>query len=72
MAITFGVVALIPTPSGRMRWAWIPAGVLFILGVIFFGIAVASFKYIWPAAIIVAGLYILYRALFKQESLQGE
>lgn len=72
MALTFGVVALIPTPSGRMRWAWIPAGVLFVMGVIFFGIAVASFKYIWPAGIIVAGLYILYRTLVKQERIQSE
>lgn len=72
MALTFGAVALIPTPTGDMRWAWIPAGVLFIIGVIFFGTAVSFMKYIWPAAIIVAGLYILYRTLFKQGDIQSE
>jgi len=72
LALTFGVLALIPTPSGRMRWAWIPAGVMFVMSVVFFGVAVAAFKYIWPVAIIVVGLYILYRALFRQRQLQNE
>jgi hypothetical protein len=72
MAATFGAVALLPSPSGNMRWAWIPAGVLFILGVVFFGIAVAAFKYIWPAAIILAGLFILYRTFMRSEPIAGE
>ena len=72
LALTFGALTLIPTPSGRMRWALIPAGVMFVMGVIFFGVAVAAFKYIWPAAIIVVGLYILFRTLFRQNPLQGE
>ena len=72
IAATFGVLSLLPTPSGRMRWAWIPAGVMFVMGAIFLGIALAAFKYIWPAAIIAVGLYILYRALFKREPLRSE
>jgi hypothetical protein len=69
LALTFGVLALLPLPSGRMRWALIPAGILFLMAVIFFGIAVEAFKYIWPAGIILVGLYVLYRTLFKQKQV---
>jgi hypothetical protein len=67
LASTFAALALLPSPSGRMRWALIPAGILSVMALIFFGIAVEAFQYIWPAGIILVGLYILYRTLFKEK-----
>jgi len=63
MGVTFGLVALIPTPQGRMRWAWIPAGVLFLMGLVFSIGAGPLFGYAWPIALILGGLYLIYRTL---------
>jgi hypothetical protein len=72
LALTFGAIALLPTPYGRMKWAWIPASILFVIGLIIFSAAVSAFKYLWPAGVILVGLYILYRALFGRKKDQGE
>lgn len=66
LALTFAAIALLPTPYGRMKWAWIPASILLLIGIIIFSVAVSAFTYLLPAGVIVVGLYILYRALFKQ------
>jgi hypothetical protein len=66
LALTFGVIAMLPTPYGRMKWAWIPAGILLITGLIIFSVSASAMAYVWPAGVIIVGIYILYRALFKQ------
>jgi hypothetical protein len=66
IALTFGVLALLPSPTGRMKWALIPGGVMLVMSVIFFAVAVEGFKFIWPAGIILIGLYVLYRAFFQR------
>jgi hypothetical protein len=72
LAATFGIIAVLPTPYGRMKWAWIPAGIMFLIGAIIFSAAVSAFKYLWPVAVIAFGLYILYRAVFRQGKDQGK
>ena len=62
MGLTFALVYIIPTPAGRMHWAAIPAGIFLVLGLITAADTVTVFKYIWPAAIILVGLVLLYRA----------
>lgn len=61
LAATFGLVYLLPTPSGRMRWAAYPAAALGLLGVILVSADLARF--IWPSALILAGLFLLYRTI---------
>jgi len=68
LALTFGLLAVLPTPTGRMKWAWIPAGILFVISLIAFPIAVS--RYVWPVAIIAIGLWILYRAMFRRSKIQ--
>jgi len=46
-----------------MRWAWIPAGVLFLMGLVFSIGAGPLFGYAWPIALILGGLYLIYRTL---------
>ena len=71
LASTFGAIAILPTPYGRMKWAWIPASIFFVISLILFSVAVSGFQYVWPAGIIVIGLVILYRALFRRSKAQG-
>jgi hypothetical protein len=62
MGVTFAVVALLPTPQGRMHWAFIPAGVLFVMGVAIGFSFEVMLGYIWPAALILGGLFLLFRS----------
>jgi hypothetical protein len=59
LGITFLLVALLPAPINR-SWAVIPAAALLVLGVLlgtpFKGLA----DYIWPAALFIAGVYLIY------------
>jgi len=66
MTLTFVVLALLPMPQGRMTWAYIPAAVFFVIGIIILGAATESLVYILPGVIIAVGLFILLRALFKR------
>jgi hypothetical protein len=63
MGLTFALVAALPNPQGEMRWAWIPAGILLLMGVLFMAAAGDLLKYLWPAGLILAGLFLLYRSL---------
>ncbi len=68
LGVTFGIVALLPTPDGRMTWAWIPAGILGAMGILI-ALAMGSLlNYVWPVALIIAGLYILIRGFVLRKS----
>jgi hypothetical protein len=52
------LLAVVPTDEGRMRWPIIPAGVLGVL----VGIgAEGALNYVWPAALVGGGLYLILR-----------
>ena len=61
LGLTFGLLSLLPTPEGRMKWALIPAAVLLVMGLLITAAATAVLKYIWPAALILVGLYVILR-----------
>jgi hypothetical protein len=63
LGLTFAMIALIPTSHGRLFWAFIPAGVLIIIGLLISTPTINLINYIWPAALIVLGAYILIRNL---------
>jgi hypothetical protein len=63
LALTFGLVYLLPTPHGQMTWALIPAAVLFVLGLIVVLATSSVFQYLWPLALILVGGYLVLRAL---------
>jgi len=66
IGLTFAVLALVPTPQGQMRWAWIPAGILVLMGLLFSLAAEELIGYIWPLGLIAAGLLFLYRAFVSR------
>lgn len=62
LAATFGVLAALTTPEGRMRWPLIPAAILALVGVLVAAEVAAVLNYVWPAVLILAGLYLILRA----------
>jgi hypothetical protein len=61
LALTFGLVAVLPAPGGPMRWALIPGGILLVLAIL---LAVAAGDYInivIPVALIAVGIFLLLR-----------
>lgn len=62
LALTFGLVYLLPMPGGhRMTWALIPATVLLVLAGVVSLATTGIASFIWPAILILAGVYLLYR-----------
>jgi len=66
LGITFGVLALIPTQSGRMGWAWIPAVALILMGAFIIGAAEQAILYIGPLALIVGGVFLILRTFLRR------
>lgn len=63
MGLTFFVVGLIPTPGGQMRWAFIPAVILTVMGFLILAIENESGAIFAAAALILVGVYQIYRSL---------
>ena len=61
LGLTCTLLALIPTPQGSLRWAWIPAGVLILMGLLFLAATGQMMGLIWPLALIVVGGYLVLR-----------
>jgi hypothetical protein len=61
LGLTFALLALLPTPEGRLTWAIIPAIVLLVMGALITAAAAQLIDYVWPVALVVGGLYLLYR-----------
>jgi len=67
LGLTFVLVALAPSPQGQMRWAWIPAGILLLMGLLISAAAGELIQFVFPTALIVFGLYLVYRAFFSRK-----
>jgi hypothetical protein len=63
LGLTFVMVYLAPTPRGNMTWALYPAAVLMLLGVIAGATTRYAVNLAWPAILILAGIYLVYRGL---------
>jgi hypothetical protein len=62
LGLTFALVALLPSERAQMRWAWIPAGVLLVMGLFISAKAASLIGYIGPVVLILAGLFFILRA----------
>jgi uncharacterized membrane protein HdeD (DUF308 family) len=61
LGITFAILTILPVSGGKMKWAWIPAGILALMGLLFGAFSGDLAVYIWPAALIIAGLFMIIR-----------
>jgi len=67
LGLTFGLLSLLPTPEGRMKWALIPAAVLMVMGLLITAAATALLGYLWPVALILVGLYFIFRTFASRQ-----
>ncbi len=63
LGLTFAIVALVPSPQGSMKWAYIPAGILGGIGLLILITSTAVIGYLWAVGLIVIGVFLLLRAL---------
>ncbi|MBN1954527.1 MAG: hypothetical protein JW900_05685 [Anaerolineae bacterium] len=61
LGLTFGLLYLLPTTEGRMRWALIPAAVLVVLGLLLAAAFESALGLVWPIVLILLGLYLVGR-----------
>jgi hypothetical protein len=66
LALTFILVALLPTPYGQMRWAWIPAGILGVIGILILMSQEYLINYIWPSILILLGAILVIRSFVRK------
>lgn len=66
IGLTFAMVAVTPTPEGRNVWAWIPAGILSLIGLLILAETELLIGYIWPVVLILLGLVLVYRAFIHR------
>jgi len=68
IGLTFALIALLPNQGGQLKWAWIPAGIMLFMGLIFVAAAGEIVGYIWPLALIFGGGYLILRTFFPHHS----
>lgn len=67
MALTFGLVALLPNGGTRLNWAYIPAGVLLVMGLSFLFSVGSWFRYLLPGGLIVVGIVLIALTVFRRK-----
>lgn len=65
LALTFGLVYILPKPAGKLKWALYPAGILLLLGLFMMLGATNLLGYIGPLVLLILGGYVIYRAIRK-------
>lgn len=67
MAGTFVLVALQATEKERYTWAYIPAGILGLMGAIFLFAEVDAFRMVGPIILVLVGAYLIFRTMRGRE-----
>ncbi len=67
LGATFLVLALLPNTRADLRWAFIPALVMIVLGLFVAASLDSVINYIWPVALIGGGLYMLLRGVSHRQ-----
>jgi len=64
IGLTFALLGLIPNTGANLRWAFIPAGILILFGLVLSMAATGAINYIWPVLLILAGIFLILRNFF--------
>ena len=62
LGLTFAALALLPNPIGQMRWAFIPAVILIVIGIVMAAVQFPVLSVVFALALIVVGIFFLFRA----------
>jgi hypothetical protein len=63
LGLTFLLLALLPNHGRELRWAWIPGGVLLLMGLLIGTPFVGLIGSLWPLALIAGGVVLVWRFL---------
>lgn len=67
LGLTFAILGVLPTyrmeEEPRLRWAFIPATILVLMGVLLSAAAGGSANIIWPVALILVGTFLVLRTV---------
>jgi hypothetical protein len=63
LSVTFLLIALAPTTGANLRWGYIPAAALLVMGVLIGVGFERAINYLWPVALIIGGLALLVRTM---------
>ena len=67
--MTFGVIGLLSTYlQTNLRWAYIPAAVLLVLGLVVMSPFAGSLGFVWPLLLIAGGAYLVLRRTQTHQS----
>jgi hypothetical protein len=66
LGVTFAILARLPGLQVEMRWAWIPAVVLGLIGIFILAASSDIHGYLWPIALILLGLIFIWRTIRNQ------
>ena len=61
LGMTFILIAVLPGYENRLKWGFIPGGILTLIGVLTMPVLGNLFNILWPLALIVAGGYVIYQ-----------
>jgi len=61
IGLTFALLGILPNQGVNLRWAFIPAGIMLLMGMLLSTAAIGVIGYIWPILLIVVGLFLLVR-----------
>jgi hypothetical protein len=68
LGLTFALVAMLPPERGSMWWAWIPAGVLALMGLLLLLFSGQLTGLLLPVILIGAGLLLVFFAIRRRAS----
>lgn len=61
MGVTFAVLGLINVKGRKLSWPWIPAIVLFVIGLLVVSLSGNMASIFWPVALILLGGFLIFR-----------
>ena len=61
LGLTFILIAVLPGYENRLKWGYIPGGILILIGVLTMPMLSGIFNILWPLALIGAGGYVIYK-----------
>ena len=61
LGLTFLFIALLPGYENNLKWAYIPGGILILIGILTMPVMSFFFNILWPLALIGAGGYVIYK-----------
>ena len=59
LGLTFAALAILPNPIGQMRWAFIPAVILIVIGIVIAAVQFPVLSVVFALALIVVGVFFL-------------